>query len=130
MYNLKWILPPFLAFLAILTYPLWSGPKGAMPELAKPKGEACVESATWMRANHMKLLDDWRHSVVRDQQRTYTNSQGQTFEKSLTNTCLDCHANKKEFCDQCHNYAGVKLVCFECHINPEMIPHETAAETR
>ena len=26
---------------------------------------------------------------------------------SLTGTCLRCHANKAEFCDRCHAYAGV-----------------------
>ncbi|OGG94087.1 MAG: hypothetical protein A2527_09565 [Candidatus Lambdaproteobacteria bacterium RIFOXYD2_FULL_50_16] len=120
MYNLKWILPPFLAFLAILTYPLWSGPKGAMPELAKPKGEACVESATWMRANHMQLLDHWREEVVRNQSRVYVNQAGQRFEKSLTKTCLSCHNNKQEFCDRCHNYTSVKPYCFECHVDPKL----------
>ena len=29
---------------------------------------------------------------------------------SLSNTCLDCHSNKAEFCDRCHNYASVTAV--------------------
>jgi hypothetical protein len=39
---------------------------------------------------------------------------------SLSNTCLDCHSNKAEFCDRCHNYASVSPYCWDCHIdNPK-----------
>ena len=130
IHNAKLVVPALAIFIALLTYPLWQSGIKQQPHPQAPNQGQCVESAAWMRANHMKLLDDWRHSVVRDQERTYVNSQGQSFDKSLTKTCLHCHANKKEFCDQCHQYAGVKLVCFECHINPELIPHEPAEEAR
>ncbi|HCX02472.1 MAG TPA: cytochrome C, partial [Syntrophaceae bacterium] len=43
---------------------------------------------------------------------------GRTFEKSLTGTCLQCHSNKEQFCDRCHNYVGAKPSCFNCHIIP------------
>ena len=29
--------------------------------------------------------------------------------------CLDCHKNKSNFCDKCHDYMGVKPYCWECH---------------
>lgn len=118
MHNMKWVLPPLLLFLALLTYPLWAGSEAKQPVLAKAKGEQCVESAQWMRANHMQLLDDWRHSVVRDQSRTYVSTTGKHFEKSLSNTCLECHDNKEEFCEACHGYASVKPYCWECHVDP------------
>ncbi|MGD8893899.1 MAG: menaquinol oxidoreductase, partial [Desulfobacterales bacterium] len=35
------------------------------------------------------------------------------------NTCLDCHEEKAEFCDKCHNYASVSPYCWECHIDPK-----------
>ena len=39
---------------------------------------------------------------------------------SLSNTCLDCHSNKAEFCDNCHTYASVKPVLLGLpHRQPE-----------
>ena len=32
---------------------------------------------------------------------------------SLTRTCMDCHSNKAEFCDRCHNYLAVRPVLLE-----------------
>ena len=80
----------------------------------------CVESVEYMRANHMQRLDNWRNQVVRDAERTYTNTKGKEFKKSLTLTCLKCHKEKKEFCDKCHTYASVKPYCWECHVDPKM----------
>ena len=37
---------------------------------------------------------------------------------SLTNTCLGCHSNKAQFCDQCHNYLEVTPYCWDCHVDP------------
>ena len=120
IYNAKVVIPVLLLFVGLLTYPLWQGGTNERPELQKPaKGTHCVESAEWMRANHMQLLDQWRHEVVREQKRTYTSTTGETYNKSLSETCLDCHQSKEQFCDQCHEYASVKLVCFNCHLNPE-----------
>jgi hypothetical protein len=73
-----------------------------------------------MRADHMQLLDLWRHSVVREGKRIYVNPDGKEYNMSLSNTCLDCHSNKAEFCDRCHNYASVRPYCWDCHIeNPK-----------
>jgi hypothetical protein len=71
-----------------------------------------------MRAEHMQILDLWREVVVRGGQRTYTNPKGKEFVMSLSNTCLDCHSNKADFCDKCHNYASVRPYCWDCHIEP------------
>ena len=128
IYNAKVVIPVLLVFVALLTYPLWQGGGEHPPVLEKPqstvenpeRGEQCVESAAWMRANHMQLLDGWRHEVVRKQQRSYTSTNGKVFDKSLVNTCLNCH-KKSQFCDKCHAYTSVKLVCFHCHINPELV---------
>ena len=38
---------------------------------------------------------------------------------SLSQSCLGCHSNKEQFCDACHNYAGVKPNCWSCHIVPK-----------
>ena len=78
----------------------------------------------WMRANHMQMLIDWRENVVRTAERKVTTSRGREFVApngkkylaSLTNTCLECHSNKAQFCDQCHNYAAVAPNCWGCHL--------------
>jgi hypothetical protein len=93
----------------------------APPELEPAsKGTACIESAEWMRANHMQLLDDWRNSVVRDGNRIFINSRGERIDMSLQNTCLDCHTSKQQFCDKCHNYVAVAPKCWTCHIEPNL----------
>jgi len=96
-------------------------PKFDTPALQKlpEKERKCVEEKSYMRANHPKLLNDWRHSVVRNQKRVYTGLKEKKYEISLQNTCMDCHSNKKKFCDECHNYAGVIPYCWTCHIEPK-----------
>ena len=74
----------------------------------------------YMKAEHMQLLDVWRHNVVRNGERMFVNAEGKLFNMSLSNTCLDCHSNKEEFCDRCHDYASVRPYCWDCHIdNPK-----------
>ena len=66
-----------------------------------------VQASTCV-TDHMQLLNDWRTTVVREARRTYVQARtAKTLrdEPSAT-TCLDCHSNKAEFCDKCHNYAG------------------------
>jgi len=67
----------------------------------------------------MKILDEWRHTVVRTQERIYTAADGKQYDMSLQNTCMKCHSNKTQFCDQCHNYLQVKPYCWDCHIAPK-----------
>lgn len=124
MYNAGKILAGLVIFVGLATYPFWGsvGQPALQPKpvILSSAGKNCVESAEYMRANHMQLLDNWRHEVVRSEERTYVSkSNGKSFVKSLTNTCLDCHSNKSEFCDSCHNYASVKPYCWECHNVPK-----------
>ena len=94
------------------------------PVLELPLGQKnCVKDTKYMRENHMKLLDEWRQTVVRDGVRKTIKIGNQTYQKSLTLSCLKCHSNPKAFCDRCHEYAGVHrkgaaLACFTCHIQP------------
>jgi hypothetical protein len=71
-----------------------------------------------MRPYHMDLLNQWRDAVVRDGDRIYVSSTGERFEMSLSNTCMDCHVSKVNFCDSCHNYVGVSPYCWDCHVEP------------
>ena len=130
MNDKKWIILGLVIFLGLLTFPLWynfaikagkaaPAPTPVLTEKAKAAKE-CVMSKAYMTTEHMQLLDLWRTSVVRDAKRIFVNEQGKAFNMSLSNTCLDCHSNKAEFCDSCHNYASVRPYCFDCHIdNPK-----------
>ena len=113
-----------IIFFGLITLPVWynmaSGKAAYVPEPEiVTEAKQCVEPTPYMRDKHMDLLNDWKESVVREGNRTYTASDGQEYDMSLTGTCLDCHSNKAEFCDQCHNYAAVKPYCWDCHVVPE-----------
>jgi len=80
----------------------------------------CVESREYMRAKHMDLLQVWKESVVREGKRMYVATDGKEYEMSLIRTCMECHRNKAEFCDQCHGYVRIEYVkaeldCWDCH---------------
>ncbi len=126
MYDAGKIITGLVIFVGIVTYPIWGSLGGSvnMPEPVVNKSGTCVESAEYMRANHMQILDEWRDSVVRDNDRVYTSQQyGTKFDKSLSTTgktsCTSCHSNKEEFCDACHDYTAVAPYCWECHIEPK-----------
>ena len=108
-------------FVVFVSFPLlWQNIMGSseLPEFETPEG-SCVESADFMRAKHMDLLNDWRNVVVRDGLRTYVATDGTEYNMSLTLTCLDCHESQEAFCGECHDFAGVKPLCWECHNKPE-----------
>ena len=109
----------------LLLFPVWyqlgkaaKAPEPELTELAK-QAEQCVEGTQFMRTQHMKMLDRWRNEVVRDAERYYTSENGKMYYKSLQLTCMECHSNKKNFCDRCHNYMGVDPFCWDCHIEPK-----------
>lgn len=90
-----------------------------LPNLpAAAEGTKCVRDNDFMRRNHMKMLLHKRVETVHDGDRTT--------EFSLKR-CVTCHAVKgadgqpvtaadpKHFCRTCHDYAAVRVDCFECH---------------
>jgi hypothetical protein len=129
MNDKKWIVLGLVIFMALFLSPFLynvvTGAKAAaMPKVdltEKAKAaKQCVMATEYMRTEHMQLLDEWRLKVVRSGLRDFTNPEGKTFNMSLSNTCMDCHSNKADFCDRCHNYASVKPYCWDCHIeNPQ-----------
>ena len=132
MYDSGKVLTGLVVFIVLMASPFWlnfgktgEAPKlqkvaDASPELQKAGEETkCVEQPDWMKANHMQMLDEWRHEVVRDNERNYVNKAGVEHKKSLTVTCLKCHKEKKKFCDKCHTYASVKPFCWTCHVDPK-----------
>lgn len=107
-------------FVIIVLFPIWYGnafgTTGPAPTPAvAPDTKPCLETAEYMRIHHMEILDQWRTAVVRQEDRTWTSSDGREFSMSLTKTCMDCHSDKAKFCDRCHNYADVKPECWSCH---------------
>ena len=125
MYDGGKIIIGLIIGLLILLFPfLYDAGKAAKvpePELTAVAKEAkeCVLPKSEIREQHMKLLDEWRQEVVRDAEMVYTSADGRTFDKSLQNTCMNCHSNKTKFCDQCHTYMGVTPFCWDCHLEPK-----------
>lgn len=138
MYDAGKVITGIIIFIAVLSIPIWynrvSGKVSFKPELKYVKEDImkvsddmkCVESREYMRENHMQLVNDWRDKVVRDGAKrvhiTSDKSPGRKkheYEISLTNTCLKCHSNKKDYCDKCHDYLMVSPKCWDCHVIPE-----------
>jgi hypothetical protein len=107
-----------------MTFPFWVNIGAApfkAPELEKPKDfKECVESAAWMKAEHMTLLNEWRDMVVRDGIHEYhSRANGQEYLISLSKSCMKCHDNKEKFCDKCHDSVEVSPYCWDCHVEPK-----------
>lgn len=89
-----------------------------MPEIARGEGEQCVADTDLMRREHMKLLSHQRDETTRHGIRT---------KQFSLKECISCHAvagpeglpvsaaSPRHFCRACHDYAAVKIDCFECH---------------
>ncbi len=89
-----------------------------VPAPPKGKGDKCVADTDFMRRNHMKMLDHKRDDTVHEGIRT---------KQFSLKECVACHAVKgpdaqpvtskspQHFCRVCHDYAAVKIDCFECH---------------
>ena len=128
IYDKGKVIAGIIVFVLIVAFPVYYnfskvGDK-AMPSIDTPEINAmgvkqCVKPKAYMTTEHMQLLDEWRDSVVRDGDRYFGMIDGKLYEKSLQNTCMHCHSNKKRFCDECHNYASVKPYCWDCHISPK-----------
>ena len=121
MYNAGKVIPGIIILILFFTAPMWLnlGRLEAIPELPVPKDKKCVESKEFMRAYHMKLLDDWRLKAIRENKYIYINSRGERIRISLQKTCLKCHPSRKQFCDRCHKVVVTHPDCWECHIVPE-----------
>lgn len=118
MHKNSSIIAGLIIFVGLVSYPFWSNlgrSEGFAAPVLPTEYTECVESREFMRNSHMKLLDHWRDEVVRETKHVYVNSKGVKFNKSLSKTCLNCHDNKEEFCDRCHNSVGVKNYCWDCH---------------
>jgi hypothetical protein len=78
----------------------------------------CVEPTEYMRRNHMEVIKHQRDTTVYG---------GIRSTKHSLLGCVGCHAGHDEnnapiainehgqFCAACHDYAAVKVNCFDCH---------------
>ncbi len=123
MYNKGFIITGLVIFVVIVTFPVWFNglSAGDLPKPELPPGgeKNCVAPASEMRDNHMKLLNEWRNSVLRDADRVIVEVDGKKYRKGLQMACMQCHTSKAKFCDTCHEYASVKPTCWDCHLTPE-----------
>jgi len=129
MYDGGKVIIGIVIAIILVTFPMWynlaEDAKATFPELAPARdtipGTVCVADTIWMRGRHMDLLNDWRDQVVRQDERFFQLPLDVRREKSLSNTCLGCHAEKDKFCDRCHTFMGVDPYCWDCHVVPEEI---------
>jgi hypothetical protein len=86
-----------------------------LPVLKVDKGTTCVAPPEVMRRTHMDMLKHGRDKTVH---------QGIRGGDDSLNGCLSCHArptggaaigSPDAFCQSCHDYAGIRLDCFDCH---------------
>ncbi|MCU0573777.1 MAG: sulfate reduction electron transfer complex DsrMKJOP subunit DsrJ [Syntrophobacteraceae bacterium] len=133
IYNGKYILAGLGIFIVLVTVPIWynmgkaaPAPKPSIdtPVINQMKEKQCVLPKDEMITGHMQLLNDWRTEVVRNKNRLYVAADGKKYNMSLQNECMRCHSNKSQFCDACHNYAGLPTeqgipYCWTCHVAPK-----------
>ena len=95
------LLPVALSILK----PLWAAEPEVFLEAPDARWEACVRDVEYMRFHHMDLLKEVRSDVIR---------KGLKGGITLVG-CGECHHNREQFCDRCHEKASVSLDCFGCH---------------
>ena len=130
MRDRLWVIAGLFLFLGFVTYPMWhdlvAHTASTPPQLVLPAHEKqCVAPVSYMRTSHMKLLLDWRQSVVREDKQKYVAFNGKVYKMSLSGTCLKCH-DRQQFCVRCHDYAGVRTpYCWNCHLDPGQVKRST-----
>ena len=95
-----------------------AGERVVIPKIPKALAAAEKGHAELMRRNHMDLMIHKRDQTVHE---------GIRSENYSLKACISCHAvlgedkkpvsvaSTKHFCRTCHDYAAVKVDCFQCH---------------
>ncbi|MFH1765655.1 MAG: hypothetical protein ABIF09_15815 [Gemmatimonadota bacterium] len=98
------LLPVALSLAGFVSFRVEETPEVFL-EAPNPEWENCLRDAAFMRFQHMDLLKDVRTDVIRNGIKG-----GITLAR-----CGDCHENRDQFCDKCHEAASVSLDCWGCH---------------
>jgi len=113
---MKRLLLSVLMMAALLGLPSYA--EGLFPSIPKAIGEPHPEGNEYWRVNHPALMMHDRDMTVIDGVRN--------IDASLKE-CVSCHAvngpdaapvtieSEDHFCRVCHDYAAVKVDCFQCH---------------
>lgn len=122
MYNSRIVLAGIIVFVVLFSSPFWAGYFGQSYKstgIVAPEEKSCIEDVDFMRAQHMRLLNEWRDEALRKENRVYVSAKdGKKWAISLQNTCMKCHTNYKDFCAKCHVANSVYPYCWTCHIIP------------
>lgn len=103
---------------------------GRVPVPTPPaaKAKTCVAVTDFMRRYHMVMLKHQRDLTVKEGIRT---------KRFSLKECIACHAvngsdgqpvayqDSRHFCRSCHDYAAVRIDCFECHASKPEAGTET-----
>jgi len=113
---MKTLLVSVLMMAALLVSPSFA--EGLLPSIPTALGEPHPEGNEYWRVNHPALLNHSRDETVIDGLRDVDAS---------IKTCVACHAvegpdaapvtfdSPEHICSTCHEYAAVKIDCFQCH---------------
>jgi len=80
----------------------------------------CVQPEDEMKKNHMNYILHQRDETMHEGIRT---------KQYSLKECINCHVPKnsearfgddKHFCSSCHNFTGVSIDCFQCHMDRPM----------
>ena len=111
----RWLILGLCLFFACATP---GAAEGLGPVIPKATGDSHPEGNTYMRRWHMDMMKHDRDVTV---------YQGVRPVGASLDGCFDCHtvrddaglpvtaADERHFCRTCHDYAAVKVDCFDCH---------------
>lgn len=89
-----------------------------IPGSQAANAQRCVEPTDFMRRNHMEVIKHQRDATVHE---------GIRSTKHSLAGCIACHVapgptgqpvpvnDEQQFCGACHDFAAVRLNCFDCH---------------
>lgn len=120
------------AFMALSAFAFAGEKPSFAPSVPHPTNGSteCVQPEDEMKKNHMNYILHQRDATMHEGVRTKTYS---------LKECINCHVpentevrfgDDKHFCSSCHNYAGVSIDCFQCHMDRPMgkNPHQKDAQ--
>jgi len=113
---MKRLLTTILVLIGLSTGAATGG--GLYPDIPKAVGAPHPEGNDYMRINHMRMLSHDRDETMYNGNRSV---------KASIKECVACHAvmgpdalpipvqEEGHFCRNCHEFAAVKVDCFQCH---------------